>query len=491
MSGTGGSGRARAFARLPRLWPAGIGGRVTLVLVAALLAVQAATAAVYWFDYRERHIEAQAAAIGDRVVRIVGLVEDMPAADRAGLIRALNSPGLRLRFAASPQPLPPPPERWRFAGAYEPVARRALAGLGDRPLETRFLAPGRRDAADGFVGLAAERGGRDRGGWRGPALAIRVGLRTGEWLLFRASMRPPRGSGLLAASFWLAPVLLLAVVLSAWAARRMTRPLRRLAEAADRLGLDARAPPLEERGGRETRAAARAFNRMAGRIRALVDDRTTMLAAISHDLRTVATRLALRAEFIEDSEQRTRALADVEEMRAMLDATLSFARDDIAAEARVPVDLAALVRALVDDLADSGGAARYEGPDRLAMEARPAALRRAVANLLENALRYGGRADTRLEARDGAATVEIADRGPGIPPERREEVFRPFVRLEASRGRETGGIGLGLAIARAAARRHGGDIELRDREGGGLVARLTLPLGAAGGAPGGSGEGGT
>ncbi len=485
-----GGGRARRRARLLRLWPAGIGGRVALVLVAALLAVQAATAAVFWFGHRERHIEAQAAAIGDRVVRIVGLVEDMPAAERAGVIWALNSPGLRLRFAASPQPLPPP-ERWRFAGAYEPVARRALAGLGDRPLETRFLAPGRRDAADGFPGLAAERGGRDRDGWRGPALAIRVGLRTGEWLLFRVGLRPPRGSGLLAAAFWLAPVLLAAIVLSAWAARRMTRPLRRLAEAADRLGLDARAPPLEERGGRETRAAARAFNRMAGRIRALVDDRTTMLAAISHDLRTVATRLALRAEFIEDPEQRGRAQADVEEMRAMLDATLSFARDDIAAEARVPVDLAALVRALVDDIADSGGAARYEGPDRLAMEARPAALRRAVANLLENALRYGGRADARLAAGAGAAIVEIADRGPGIPPGRREEVFRPFVRLEPSRGRETGGIGLGLAIARAAARRHGGDIELRDREGGGLVARLTLPLGAAGAAGGAPGEGGS
>jgi signal transduction histidine kinase len=255
----------------------------------------------------------------------------------------------------------------------------------------------------------------------------------------------------------------------------VTRPLRRFAEAADRLGVDVGAPPLPVTGAREIRKASRAFNRMQERLRRFVDDRTLMLAAISHDLRTALTRLKLRAEFIPDEEQRDKAVADLDEMQAMLEATLSFARDDAEREPRTKVDLAALLRSLCDDLADSGQPVRYEGPDRLAVECRPAALKRVFANLIDNAVRYGGEALVSLGGAGDGVEVTIADRGPGIPEEMREQVFAPFFRLETSRSRETGGSGLGLAVARTIVHGHGGDITLEDRPGGGLQVRVSLP----------------
>jgi signal transduction histidine kinase len=268
-------------------------------------------------------------------------------------------------------------------------------------------------------------------------------------------------------------------LMSVWAAHHVARPLRRFAAAAERLGLDVYGPPLPEHGSRELRQATRAMNRMQARIRRLVDDRTQMLAAISHDLRTALTRLRLRAEYIDDAEQQKKALADLDDMRAMLDATLAFARDDARAEPRSRVDLASLLQSLCDDHADAGHVAHYGGPARAALDARPVALRRAFANLLDNAVRYGGEAEVTLSDRADGLAVEIADRGPGIAPELREKVFEPFFRIEASRSRDTGGSGLGLAVARSIVRGHGGEITLGDRAGGGLVVRVELPREAA------------
>ena len=222
-------------------------------------------------------------------------------------------------------------------------------------------------------------------------------------------------------------VALLVVLGLVWGAHRTTRPLRRFAEAADRLGLDAGGPPLPERGSRELRNATRAFNRMTARIRRLVDDRTLMLAAVSHDLKTMLTRLRLRAEFIEDGEQKEKAAADLDEMQAMLEATLAFARDDAADERPVAVDLAAMLQSLAADLADAGRAASYDGPDRLTLRGRPVALRRVFENLLDNALRYGGEAAVSLRQADGRAEVRIEDRGPGIPAALQGTGVRPLL----------------------------------------------------------------
>ena len=244
---------------------------------------------------------------------------------------------------------------------------------------------------------------------------------------------------------------------------------------SDRFGTDVNAPPLPERGSPEVRKAIRAFNRMQERLRRYVDDRTMMMAAISHDLRTALTRLKLRAEFIDDDEQRAKAVADLDEMQSMLESTLAFARDESVQEPRSRVDLAALLQSVCSDHADVGQNVKYQGPDRAPFDGRPVALRRAFGNLIENAVRYGGEALVTLAQKDGNCRVLVEDRGPGIPSSMRERVFAPFFRLESSRNRETGGMGLGLAVVRSVVRGHGGDIALLDREGGGLSVRVTLP----------------
>jgi len=262
----------------------------------------------------------------------------------------------------------------------------------------------------------------------------------------------------------------------------MMRPVRDLAAAADRLGRDVNAPPLPEQGPSEVSTAARAFNTMADRIRRYVGDRTQMLAAIGHDLKTPITRLKLRAEFLDDDEQRRKMLADLDEMEAMIASTLAFARDDSAAEPSVPVDLAALCRTVLDEAADAAPmeAAEhitYAGPEHLIVMLRPVALKRALANLVGNAMAYGGAARLTLTPPSaGLLRIAVVDDGPGVPETELENVFLPFRRLETSRNRETGGTGLGLPIARNIFRAHGGDVVLRNRREGGLEALATLPV---------------
>jgi signal transduction histidine kinase len=214
---------------------------------------------------------------------------------------------------------------------------------------------------------------------------------------------------------------------------------------------------------------------MQERLQRFVDDRTQMLAAISHDLRTVLTRLQLRADFIDDQEQRDKALKDLAAMQTMLNATLEFARDDNASEARTALDIAVLLQSLCDDWSDTGEQTDYQGPEHLTFSGRPVALQRMFSNLIENALRYGKEAKIALQTDKDNIRIAVADRGPGIAPELREKVFAPFFRLEPSRNRQTGGTGLGLAVARSIARRHGGDIVLADNPGGGLLVQVQLP----------------
>ena len=239
--------------------------------------------------------------------------------------------------------------------------------------------------------------------------------------------------------------------------------------------MDVNAPPLPENGSDELRQAARAFNQMQVKVQGLIRDRTFMLAAISHDLRTVLTRLRLRTELIEDATQQQKAEADLAQMEAMLVSTLAFAKADSSPEARTQLDLASLLQSICDDWVDAGRVAQYQGSARVPIKGQPTALRRAFTNLIENATLYGQEAEVTIAAVTPEVKVAISDRGPGIPEKMREQVFEPFFRLEPSRNRETGGTGLGLAVARIVIRRHGGEIVLRSRAGGGLVVEITLP----------------
>jgi signal transduction histidine kinase len=261
--------------------------------------------------------------------------------------------------------------------------------------------------------------------------------------------------------------------------RRITRAVTALAAAADRLGRGEAVPPLAEEGPDEVRRATRAFNEMQARLRRFIDDRTRLLAALGHDLRTPITALRLRAEFVEEDEVRERLLATLDEMQRMVEATLAFARDEAHSEEVRELDLAALVDGVCEDMAELGRPVTFASTSRLVAPVRGLALRRALRNLIENALTYGERARVALRNTPTEAVITVDDDGPGIPAGDLERVFEPFTRLETSRSRETGGVGLGLAIARSVARAHGGELELSNRPEGGLRATLSLPLASA------------
>lgn len=272
-------------------------------------------------------------------------------------------------------------------------------------------------------------------------------------------------------------VMLAAVILLVWfAARSAVRPLTDLARAARDLGENLRRPPLAEDGPSEVRQAAHAFNAMQMRIRHDIEERERFLAAVSHDLKTPVTRLRLRSELLADPELRQRFLHDLDDMQDLLGGALDFLQGKAVEEAMQPVDLVAMAESLADDFIEAGGIVTLRAPEALRIAARPRALRRAFANLVDNALKYGARADVSLSTVNGELLIAIADAGPGLPEAELERVFEPFYRMEISRSRDTGGVGLGLAIVRQIARSHGGEVMLENRAAGGLRAVLRLPL---------------
>ena len=309
---------------------------------------------------------------------------------------------------------------------------------------------------------------------RFPPFTASVRLDDGQW----ATVSPPSGLW----SPWHTRILLtflasLALLLPlAWfMARRLTRPIRLFAQAAERLGSDPHAPPLDETGPTEVRDAAQAFNEMQTKLNRYVEGRTQMVASIAHDLRTPLTRLRFRAEQT-DPDIRDRMAADIEQMDGMISQALAYVRGETVRETPAPLDLSALVASVVHDLNEVGADASVQSDGSVRVMGESLNLRRAVGNLVENAIKFAGSAQVAVTTEPGLAVVTVSDTGPGLPADELEAVFEPFQRGEKSRNRETGGAGLGLAVARGVARAHGGDVVLSNRPGGGLVARLTLPL---------------
>ncbi len=444
-----------------RFVPDTLVGRTLMVLLAGLVLSQLAGLVLFSINRLELANRLGASQAADRIAGVLQLVEQTPEAERGRVVHAMERPGLRVGWGLSP--LTGGDDKASESVVLRHELERRLPG---RLFHAEFRPP----PVPPPPGEGPEPGpGMSHG--RPPATLVAVRLDDGTWLniavfwphegtLWRPGFVGPLGGG-----------LLVVVTLSVLAVRRAAKPLRQLAEAAERLGRDVAAPPLAVGGPYEVRQAALAFNRMQHRLRRFINDRTQMIAAISHDLRTPITRLKLRAEFVEDEEQRIKMLADLDEMEAMIAATLAFAREDALREAHRPVDLAQLLRGLCTDFH-----ATYRGPDSLIVNAGETGLKRAFANLLDNARKYGGAARVGVVADGGHAVVTIDDDGPGIPESELERVFAPFYRVESSRNRETGGTGLGLSVARSVMRAHGGDIALTNRSSGGLSALVTVPI---------------
>jgi signal transduction histidine kinase len=419
----------------------------------------------------------------DRTVTLVHLLRETPAELHPRIVRAASGGSLSFGMATA-SPIEDTP-----AHRDNPLARmlaQALNGAAvgtvlvdiDRPMPDPAKARRAHDHAhEREEEEASDDHHRGRKKPERPvlALAVAVDLTDGRWLVARAGPVPPPPGWQLSYLIAFALTAALVCLAAMGAVRRLTRPLSALAQAADDFGRGLGGPVLEERGPLEVRRTVRAFNLMRERLRRFVDDRTRMLAAIGHDLRTPLTSLRLRAEFVEDDETRQKIIETLEEMQRMVEAALGFLREEAANEPVAEVDLGALVESVVTDYADLGQEVRFAGGVGVRLRCRPDALRRALRNLIENALRYGKRAQVRLEQTLGEVRILVEDEGPGIPPEMLERVFEPFVRVEQSRSRETGGIGLGLAIARTIARSHGGDVRLSNRPQGGLCAMIVLP----------------
>ena len=303
-----------------------------------------------------------------------------------------------------------------------------------------------------------------------------VQLNDGSWLVFSVMKRswgmplPDRWA------MWLGFLALSVTLVTAIAARQFSRPIERLAAAVRQFGLNPRAPPIAETGPRELQQVIKTFNAMQTQIQKFVAYRTMMLAAISHDLRTPLTRMRLRGEFIEDQEQQARLFRDVDEMQNMVEEALVFFRDDATAEETTSFDLPRVLLTIANDYADQGIEIGYAGPTVAVCWGRPLTLKRAFSNLIDNAVKYAKSAEIELSCEETVFVVAIKDRGPGIPADALDDVFRPYFRVDKSRNRSTGGVGLGLTVAQGIVQGHGGEITLTNRPDGGLQARVVLPV---------------
>ncbi|MEO0762360.1 MAG: ATP-binding protein, partial [Pseudomonadota bacterium] len=430
--------------------------QLILLLLATLVVAQLATLLLFVDERRRAFRFSAAEGAASRTIALAGEIETLPAHLRGETAAAARSRNALYWIAEDA--VVSPGAATRLAPLATAVAARM--GARDRPLRiavdlTRPPRLPRDDDDDEDDGEDGDERPR-----RGATLLISAGLADGTWLNARARFRPPPLQ-------WAWPALTsialtaLGVGAVVWiSVGRVLAPMGALAVAADRLGRGDRPEPLALTGPDEARRLADAFNRMADRLTRLLDDRARTLAAIGHDLRSPVTAMRLRVEMVEDDETRERLTNCLDEIQSLVEAALALSRGAGAEEPRAAHDLAALLADLVAEMGETGARATLEAPGPVMVEIRPAALRRALRNIAENAARYGEVARIALRPSTGRVEVVIDDDGPGIAPEDRARVFEPFVRLEASRSRDTGGAGLGLAIARAAIEGQDGTIAL-------------------------------
>ena len=470
-----------------RFAPKSLAGQLTLLLLLALAAAQGIAVALFAWERIEALRHAHRGDAVERTATVARLLGGTPPGLHDEVIAAASTE--LARFSLSREPLVEETGAGERAAAIAGDLSAALGIASERvrvaPLWTRFMDDddddGRHhhdDDDDDDRDRHRDDDGEDdhdHEHWKPDWFTASVALADGRWL--NVAVGPPPGApawGLAFVAVFLLSALGIAAV-AVLTGRRLARPMRGLANAAGRLGRGEAVEDLPEAGTVETRETVRAFNLMRARLDRYVSDRTAMLAAVSHDLRTPITSLRLHAEFVEDAGTKTRILAALDEMQRMTEDALAFIREDMQREETRNVDLHALLDSVAADLGELGHDIAVADSGRVLVACRPAALRRALRNLLENAAAYGGRATARIE-RDGPdVRVVVEDEGPGIPEDELERVFEPFVRLEASRSRDTGGSGLGLAISRGIVRAHGGDIRLENRADGGLRATVALP----------------
>jgi len=421
-----------------------ISGQIAALILITLVLIHALMAGYFLLRREEPRLPTDEPL--QQFVLIARVVARTPAADRAALVRTIGQalPNLRLRLTEN-----------------DPST--AGGGAGRRRIVIRSLIEGEVELIE-----------------KSPPETENVLFHFVDGSRLEASVGAPHLPPFITA-FWAITLLFLVMsvsLLGVWAGRALSAPLSAFAKAAEGFNVDRSSPPFPESGPEEIRSAARALNAMRDRIATLMKDRIRMLVAISHDLRTPITRLRLRSEFIEDEAHRAQTVRDLDQMQSMLESVLTLLRSGNVAEP-TPVDVAALVRLVCEQFSDDGYAVSYHGPNRLKLTARPDEIRRAITNLVENAVRFGTEVNVTLSASGEAATIEVADNGPGIPEQKKSAMLEPFVRGDEARTMDdNSGFGLGLSIAQAIVQGHDGSMLLRDNKPRGLCVAIRLPQAA-------------
>ena len=476
-----------------RLVPRSLFGRLVLVLLGGLAVAQLVTLYINASERDQLLYRSGGMHAAQRIADLANLLDSMAPVERRKVAAVFDGPPLAIALDAPPLPANP------AAGGSDlqlsMFAAMLRFGLGDgMPVEVvrssngpppRMPRRGRGRVPIPMMGesmmdhpmMGHPMAGDDefppfRAGVAN--FTVQVGLHDGSRATFDSYLSPEAAVVPLRIALTLVASLVTVVALSLVAVRWVTVPLRTLANAAEELGRDINRPPLPEDGPLEVHRAARAFNTMQQRLAGFIAERTRVFTAMSHDLKTPITRLRLRAELLDDEKLRGRFTKDLDEMEAMVTQTLEYMRDSTVREPVQSIDVSALLESLQDDYAETGGEVEIRGSAAGPYPGRPLALRRCLANLVDNALRYGKRATVVIEDGPAALVLRVRDDGPGLPDDQLERAFEPFFRGEASRSRDTGGTGLGLGIARNIARAHRGDLVLRNRPEGGLEATLTL-----------------
>ena len=454
-----------------KLLPRSLIGQLALAMALALLVAQAIN---FTLIFTERQRVSRAQIEGPAVARFVSVAQRLDGVSVREREDLLPTRGRRGRFTlAAESAVPPGSDDAELVGRLRESA--AASGLALRDMRAAIhdrvdLPPRLRERMD------PEREARmDRRLRRMRTLVLSAQLADGSWL--NATVVSRRPNPWLAARPLAATLLTYLIILAAmlWMARRLTRPLGDLTAAAERFRGRGEAPHVKPRGPADLRRAVDAFNAMGARVSAMLDEKDRMLGAIGHDLRTPPASLRIRAESVEPDEEKQRMIATLDEMTAMLDDTLALARSGRAAEEARAIDVTALADTVVEEFRALGHEVEMESGVRLVARVQPGLLRRAVRNLVENGIKYGGGARVAVREEGDELAIHVSDNGPGIPAAELERVQQAFYRIEPSRSRETGGSGLGLTLARAAAQAHGGSLELENRPEGGLIARIRLP----------------
>lgn len=463
-----------------RLLPRSLFGRLTLALLVGLVLAQLVSASILLRDRGQTLYHSIRADLVARTVGIIHLLNALTPAERGRLLPLLSTPEMPIRLAESPVDVQTS-EGDRAVEAVAKALRKRLptkhqvrVALWDpvvveRPATEMHRRHMRRH---GMPGPWAYLHGVDLSA---AGFLIQARLDDGQWVRFERRIpdslldQPTRL--LLTLAVLLVSVIALAVLTVRW----IVGPLRTLRQAAEALGRDIQRSPLPESGPVEVAETARAFNTMQRRIRSYIEDRASILAAVSHDLKTPLTRLRLRADLLEDDALRERIQTDLDDMESMVGTTLDFMRSSEIREDSQRLDLMALLEGIRDDAHDAGWDVTVSGTVESPLTARPLALKRCLTNLVENGVRYGDSVEITAHDDGSQIRIDVVDNGPGIPETMMDKVFDPFFRIEGSRSRHTGGTGLGLGIARNIARSHGGELRLRNRDGGGLQAQLILP----------------